>query len=135
LLTSHYLLDIERLADRVLVLADGAVQVDMGVDQFSRLAGFTATVTVRGRKQPPSRDHFAAAGVAVDTVVESDDMWTARLRVRDWGGGVFGQLSRALESADVMDIDVAPVRLEDVYAHLTTELSRHSGAAPVGGGR
>jgi ABC-2 type transport system ATP-binding protein len=129
LLTSHYLLDIERLADRVLVLADGAVAADMPVAEFAGLAGYIATVTVRGRGSAPQPDVFGSLGVDVDSVSTDSitggngGLWTLRLRVRDWGKDSFGQLGRALAEVDVLDVDVAPVRLEDVYSQMSAQLN------------
>jgi ABC-2 type transport system ATP-binding protein len=123
LLTSHYLLDIERLADRVLILADGVVQVDMDVEEFGRLAGFAATVIVRGAGRAPESWRMPVGGVAVDSVSESEGSWTARLRVRQWDGDAFGHLGQALAGASVTGIDVTPVRLEDVYSELISRLN------------
>lgn len=126
LLTSHYLLDIERLADRVLVLADGAVAADLAVGEFAKLAGFTATVTVRGRGPEPLPERFTSGTIEVVSVTADAGIWTARLRVRDWGSESFGLLGRAMSGADILDVDVAALRLEDVYAHVAERLATGS---------
>ncbi|GLY25664.1 ABC transporter ATP-binding protein [Micromonospora sp. NBRC 101691] len=118
LLTSHYLLDVERLADRVLVLADGTISGNMTTGEFARAAGYRAVVTVRARGKVPPALTDGGVGVLVDGIVEDDDVWSARLRVQDWGPTSFAHLSQVLSDADVLDVDVAPVRLEDVYATL-----------------
>ncbi|MFI6823783.1 ABC transporter ATP-binding protein [Micromonospora sp. NPDC050187] len=118
LLTSHYLLDVERLADRVLVLADGTISANMTTGEFARAAGYRAVVTVRARGKVPPGLTDGGVGVLVDGIVEDDDVWSARLRVQDWGPTSFAHLSSVLSDADVLDVDVAPVRLEDVYATL-----------------
>ncbi|XTZ14738.1 ABC transporter ATP-binding protein [Micromonospora echinospora] len=118
LLTSHYLLDVERLADRVLILADGTISGNMTTGEFARAAGYRAVVTVRARGKVPPELTDGGVGVLVDGIVEDDDVWSARLRVQDWGPTSFAHLSRVLSDADVLDVDVAPVRLEDVYATL-----------------
>jgi ABC-2 type transport system ATP-binding protein len=121
LLTSHYLLDVERLADRVVVLADGRVTGDMTIAEFARAAGYVATVTVRGRGAAPvlpTGGPLRGLGpVAVD-----EGTWSARLAVTDWGVASFGALSGMLGGAEIIDVDVAQVRLEDVYTefHLRT---------------
>jgi ABC-2 type transport system ATP-binding protein len=133
LLTSHYLLDIERLADRVLVIAEGEVKVDTPAADFARLAGFAATVTVRGTGRLPTA--LADSEWALDSTEQQDNTWTARLRVPEWNGVVFGRLSSALDGSDVLDVDVAPVRLEDVYAIVMDRLAHGElmyEAAPVG---
>ncbi|MFG2010574.1 ABC transporter ATP-binding protein [Micromonospora sp. NPDC048868] len=121
LLTSHYLLDIERLSDRVLILSRGTVTMDTTADEFARSAGFAATVTVRGRGPVPR--HLDALGTVPDDVEEQDGVWTLRLRVPEWGGGTFDRLGAALAGLDVLAVDVAPVRLEDVYATVMDRLS------------
>ncbi|GIJ43667.1 hypothetical protein Val02_05530 [Virgisporangium aliadipatigenens] len=115
LLTSHYLLDVERLADRVVVLAQGQVVGDMTTAEFSRTGEFVATVTVRGRGTPPAPTS-AARLLSLGEPVVDDGIWTVRLAVTDWGVDSFGELSGLLGGADVVDVQVAPVRLEDVYA-------------------
>ncbi|MEO3772749.1 ABC transporter ATP-binding protein [Micromonospora sp. B9E7] len=121
LLTSHYLLDIERLADRVLILSGGTVTMDTTAGEFARSAGFAATVTVRGRGPVPR--HLDSSGAAQDDIEEKDGVWTVRLRVPEWGSGTFDQLGTALTGLDVLAVDVAPVRLEDVYATIMDRLA------------
>jgi ABC-2 type transport system ATP-binding protein len=122
LLTSHYLLDIERLADRVLVLHEGALAADLAMAEFAGLAGFTATVHIRGLGRLPAAAAFTSVGVAVDSATQLDGSWAVKIRVREWGEDSFGQLSRALAGVTVSEVDVAPVRLEDVYADLAARL-------------
>jgi ABC-2 type transport system ATP-binding protein len=122
LLTSHYLLDIERLADRVLILSGGTVTIDTTAAEFARSAGFAATVTVRGRG--PVLRQIDTLELAPDHVEEDKDgVWAVRLRVPEWGGRMFARLSAALAGIDVLAVDVAPVRLEDVYATVMDRLS------------
>jgi ABC-2 type transport system ATP-binding protein len=114
LLTSHYLLDVERLADRVVVMSKGAVVCDMTVADFTRSADYVATVTVRGRGTPPGPG-IPDRLLLLDRPSTVDGMWTARFAVTDWGVASFGGLVGLLSDVDVADVQVAPVRLEDVY--------------------
>jgi ABC-2 type transport system ATP-binding protein len=122
LLTSHYLLDIERLADRVVVLHKGAVAADLPVAKFTGLADYTATVVIRGSDRAPTEDDFTAAGIDVHSIDASLDSWSARLRVRRWDKNSFAELAQALEGVTISGVDVAPVRLDDVYANISERL-------------
>jgi ABC-2 type transport system ATP-binding protein len=132
LLTSHYLLDIERLAGRVIILAGGTLAADLAVEEFARMAGYTATVTVRGTGSPPEGADLSSPDIAVGGVDVAEGAWTLRLHVRDWSVGSFGLLEKALAHVDVLDVRIDPVRLEDVYSHVAARLADGSG---VGGPR
>jgi ABC-2 type transport system ATP-binding protein len=123
LLTSHYLLDIERLADRVVILVDGEAVTDVDVSEFKKLAGYTAIVTVRGTGCPPVLDAAQESQFTVDDLSEASGLWTLRLRVRDWSAESFGLLGSALGGANILGVDVAPLRLEDVYSHVVAQLA------------
>ncbi len=129
LLTSHYLLDIERLADRVVLLADGRLSGDMPVAQFARTAGYVSTVTIKARGRPPAGllgpAGPAGGGLLVDELRADGDVCIARLRVRDWRAESFGELSQLLgtlfRGLEILDVNVEPLRLEDVYARFHHE--------------
>jgi ABC-2 type transport system ATP-binding protein len=123
-LTSHYLLDIEQLADRVVILAAGAVSADMPLAEFIGLAGYIAVVTVRGREPLPPALASPDGRLAVISVDRDGPLWTARLGLRDWGAGSLADLSRLLGEAAVVDVRVAPVRLEDVYTRLSAPIEQ-----------
>ncbi|HET9895227.1 MAG TPA: ABC transporter ATP-binding protein [Streptosporangiaceae bacterium] len=123
LLTSHYLLDIERLADQVMVLSKGELIANLPVAEFVGLAGFAATVQLRGTGQAPAGDAFASADVEVDSIQAKDESWIVKLKVRRWDGRSFALLAGALKGSTVTDVDVAPVRLEDVYTDLSAQLA------------
>jgi ABC-2 type transport system ATP-binding protein len=120
LLTSHYLLDIERLADRVVLIAGGRVTGDMSVSDFRRLAEYAGVVTVRGSGVPPDVLASRIDGLDVLGVVVEDGNWTARLRAHSWNSELFHQLSLLLNGIPITDVEVAPVRLEDVYSRLVS---------------
>ncbi|GAA5016883.1 ABC transporter ATP-binding protein [Streptomyces siamensis] len=126
LLTSHHLLDIERLAARVIILADGTLAADLPVEEFARQAGYTATVIVRGTGTPPDAGAVSSPDIAVGAVDTADGAWTLRLHVRDWSVGSFGLLEKALAHVSVLDVRIEPVRLEDVYSHVAARLAAGS---------
>jgi ABC-2 type transport system ATP-binding protein len=132
LLTSHYLLDIERLADRVMVLHEGSLARDLPIAEFVGLAGFTATVELRGTGRAPDAAAFAGEDLEVASVQGLGDRWVARLRVRRWDESSFQRLARGLEGVSVSGVDVAPVRLEDVYADLSSQLTVAAGQTAGG---
>jgi ABC-2 type transport system ATP-binding protein len=131
LLTSHQLLDVERLADRVLVLDDGRIAADLGIAEFAKLAGYAATVIVRGAGPRPALSALVPAAVDVESVSDTGDGgWIARLRVREWGLDALSSLGRALADVSVVDVQVASLRLEDVYGHVVGGLERARSGQP-----
>ena len=121
LLTSHYLLDIAELADRVLILEHGRISHDMTVPEFSASLGFVATVTVRGSGAPPGADRWdAMAGAQVRIETETDG-WRIALRLERWSPNVFAELGHALRDVRIESTEVVPARLEDVFIHLQSE--------------
>jgi hypothetical protein len=57
--------------------------------------------------------------------------WSARLRVQHWDAEVFRRLGQLLDGVPIADLEVAPVRLEDVYS----QLARPATEVPLGGPR
>jgi ABC-2 type transport system ATP-binding protein len=132
LLTSHQLLDIERLADRVLILDHGRLSADLGMAEFAHVAGYTATVTVRGVGAPPALTELRSSELDVKSVSPEGDGWVAQLRVRSWGVDSLGGLGLALSGLRVVDLEVAPLRMEDIYAHLMRNLETARAAVSPG---
>jgi ABC-2 type transport system ATP-binding protein len=124
LLTSHYLLDVEELADRVLLLDRGRVVHDGPLAGFAAQAGYAAVVELRARGPVPDFAAMLPATAALDRVEGQDDPqgWLATLRLRGWGGEVFRDLGTLLEAVDVLDVQVRPARLEEAYARLSSGL-------------
>jgi ABC-2 type transport system ATP-binding protein len=118
LLTSHQLLDIEQLADRVILIANGEVTSDMSLSQFRRLAGYAGVVTIRGTGPLPDALANDADGLTLLDANAAGGQWTARVRAETWGADLFHQLGQLLDGVAVVDLEVAPVRLEDVYGQL-----------------
>ncbi len=123
LLTSHQLLDVERLADRVVLLSHGRIHSDTDLETFRRSAGYAAVVTIHGRGTPP-----AAAtdlpGLQADGVRSVGGTWSMSLRIRRWDSDTVRSLAAALDAPggdrEIVGVDVAPLRLEDVYSRVWT---------------
>jgi ABC-2 type transport system ATP-binding protein len=112
LLTSHYLLDVERLADRVLLLDHGRIAYDLTVAEFIKEAGYAATIVVTGKGPMPQ----STAGLPVVGRTEDGDGWELRLGVRQWDPSVFASVSRLLDGSVVREVHVEQVRLEEAFA-------------------
>lgn len=124
LLTTHQLLDVERLADRVLFLEHGRVRYDMQVADFAEQAAFVASVAMSGAGAVP-----ALGAVLSDTddvivgPVESDGSgWRIRAEIRTWSSASCQALAAMSSRLGPARIDVTPVRLEDVYVHLASQV-------------
>jgi ABC-2 type transport system ATP-binding protein len=124
LLTSHYLLDIEELADRVVILNHGRVSHQMTVAEFTASVGHVATVVVRGGGAPPEPATVGGMGTLRSRIETGIDSWTMTLWLRDWTPEVFAALSRAMAGTRVHQVEVAPSRLEDAFLNLGAEVRR-----------
>jgi ABC-2 type transport system ATP-binding protein len=116
-LTTHYLDEAERLADRVAILADGRIQVAGTVRHVARQAGvrtkikFTAPERVRdGTVRPPSSLAVSVSGeVAVCTVPSHA---SALRDLLSWAA--------ANDLGELEDLSVESPTLEDAYLQLVT---------------
>lgn len=124
ILTSHHLLDIEALADRICLLRQGLITHDAPLAEFVRLTGLVAVIVVHGRGQPPSAlDAFRTVG-EVKAIEHTADGWIMRVAVRSWSAELFTALGDLYAGLDIADIAVEPVTLEQVYADLMPAASR-----------
>jgi ABC-2 type transport system ATP-binding protein len=119
LLTSHLLLDMERLADRVVMLAQGRVTAEMPLARFAALAGYAAVVTIADRGAPVDLEPLLPAGVAVDSHTRETESGLLVLKLAEWSGDLFSSLGRLVDAVDVDTIDVRPARLEEAFATLS----------------
>lgn len=118
-LTSHYPVDIDALASRIILLQSGSVTHDLPVADFRRQTGYVAEVVVRGRG--PLSNIPAAA----DCTVEGDETgWQLSFKVTDWGSGGLSQLTAVTSACDVLDVQVQPVGVEAVLTSLTRSATR-----------
>lgn len=119
LLTSHLLLDMERLADRVVMLAQGRVTAEMSLPEFAALAGYAAVVTIAYRGSPADLESLLPAGAVLDTHTQGADSGLLVLKLTQWSGDLFSSLGRLVDAVDVDTIDVRPARLEEAFATLS----------------
>ncbi|HET9081906.1 MAG TPA: ABC transporter ATP-binding protein [Trebonia sp.] len=117
LLTTHYLDEAERLADRVAILAGGRIQVAGTVRDVARQAGvktkikFTATERVRvaAPLTRPSLDLVVSGDAAV---CRTDNPAAALRELLNWAA--------ANGLGDLDDLSVETPTLEDAYLQLVT---------------
>jgi ABC-2 type transport system ATP-binding protein len=130
LLTTHYLEEADRLAERVAIVSRGRVVVEGTPDELKRnLAGESVSVELRevnGRLADAERVVAAIAGGDVHV-----DGQVVRARVPN-GAEAIPVILGALESAgiDVAAVTTARPSLDDVYLHYTgREFAREDAAA------
>jgi len=120
LLTTHYLDEAERLADRVAILQNGRIQVAGTVRHVAREAGvptrisFTAPDKLRdGSLKPPDcLDVAVSGGVAVCSTASTASTAVALRELLGWAA--------ANDLGDLDDLSVATPTLEDAYLRLVT---------------
>ena len=120
LLTSHYLLDVEELAERVILLDRGRLVSDQPLRDFAAQAGYAAVVELRCHGTMPDLASLLPATATLDRAETTEAGWTASLRLSAWGGEVFSELGALLAAVHVSDIQVRPARLEEAYARLSS---------------
>jgi ABC-2 type transport system ATP-binding protein len=116
LLTTHYIEEAQRLADRVIVLADGRVVADATPDQL-RARGGTPVIRYRlppgftAGDLPPALAHHVDP-VRNELSLPSGDLTADLDALVGWA---------RLNRADLTGLEVTPPSLEDAYLSLTSE--------------
>ncbi|HEY1620668.1 MAG TPA: ABC transporter ATP-binding protein [Streptosporangiaceae bacterium] len=127
LLTSHYLTDIEQLADQVVMLERGRVTHRLTVAQFAASVGYAAVVVLRGTGPLPGTGSLGPAGLVSCETEQAGERWTVTLRLRAWSAEIFAALGSALSGVQVDDMEISPARLDDAFLRL------HAAAPPLTG--
>jgi len=116
-LTTHYLDEAERLADRVAILQDGRVQTVGTVRQVARRAGVPTTISFtapqalrRGSVTPPGCLHVEVRGEVA--VCRTPNAAVALRELLAWAA--------ANDLGDLDDLAVVTPTLEDAYLQLVT---------------
>ena len=114
-LTTHYLDEAERLADRVAILQHGRIQVAGSVRHVARQAGVKTTIkfvapsrVLDGTVRPPSCLDVVVNGEVA--VCQTENSALALRELLHW--------SAAHELGDLDDLSVENPTLEDAYLHL-----------------
>jgi ABC-2 type transport system ATP-binding protein len=124
LLTSHYLLDVERLASRVLLIDHGRLTHDMSLREFAAVAGYEAAVVVTvGDGAADVIAHKAAdlGGITVAQVDRAGGGGNSRvtLLVEHWRPEILVELGEALAGVSIADMQVRAAGLEEAFVALT----------------
>jgi ABC-2 type transport system ATP-binding protein len=118
LLTSHYLADIERLAERVVILQGGAVTHDLPLDHLLERASAAAEVTISGFWPPPVDGGEPAHGVRVLDIETSGERWNMTFEIDEWSPLALRALADLWPEAAITDVRVQSTSLERVFAEL-----------------
>ncbi|HEV7722317.1 MAG TPA: ATP-binding cassette domain-containing protein [Iamia sp.] len=109
LLTTHDLVDVERLCRRVVVIDHGRVVHDGELAALVRASGATRTVVVTLAEPGPPLEVAGVAAVAVDGVRQ-------RLRLASDGVSASAVVAAAMARAEVVDIAVEEPAIDEVVA-------------------
>jgi ABC-2 type transport system ATP-binding protein len=127
LLTTHYMEEAERLADRIAVIAAGEI-VARGTPQ-----------TLAGRQQDATQivfslpDDTSASDLPADLAQRAEPQSRGRLLLESTrvAADLYALAGWALaRSLELDDLQVTRPTLEDVYLQLTTETENHEGSQP-----
>jgi ABC-2 type transport system ATP-binding protein len=121
LLTSHYLLDVEKLADQVVMMAHGRITHQMTMSDFAASVGYAATIVARGTGGLPPAGGLAGADIVDARLAPADgdgDGWVLTMRLRTWSPDVFVRLGQAFGDTVVQSLEVAPSTVEEAFLGL-----------------
>jgi len=113
-LTTHYMEEAQRLADRIVILQAGAIAAQGTAEQLSRSLGHATRISFLA----PPQIGLAQVSAAVGTRVEQDGRWLG-FRGDQAQRDLTALLGWAAEhSVELTDIRVSPPTLDDVFVQL-----------------
>ncbi|MDQ6727004.1 MAG: ATP-binding cassette domain-containing protein [Actinomycetota bacterium] len=129
LLTTQYLEEAERLADRVMVIDGGRVIAEGTADELKQRLGATVVEVRLPDAAAAERARAALGPIGPGEILE--DGRTVALKVHDTGRGVL-EVVRCIDTADLVPewLTVREPTLDDVFLQLTGHAAE---AAPAGG--
>jgi ABC-2 type transport system ATP-binding protein len=116
LLTTHYIEEAQRLADRVIVLSEGRVVADATPDQLRARGG---TPVIRYRLPPGTRAHDLPPALSRYVDPSRGELSLPSADVTADLDALVGWARRS--RADLTGLEVTPPSLEDAYIALTTD--------------
>jgi ABC-2 type transport system ATP-binding protein len=120
-LTTHYMDEAERLADRIAVIAAGQIVAEGtphtlgGRDRMTAAIRFTLPAGVAARNLPSGLRPLAQSEPDGSTVLRSESPLVHVQMLADWALG---------RGVDLADLDVRRPTLEDVYLELTVPIEK-----------
>ncbi|GHI86599.1 ABC transporter ATP-binding protein [Streptomyces xanthophaeus] len=122
-LTSHYLHDIEQLAERAVVLHGGRVLHDLPLPQLLERAKTAAVVTLTGRGTAPARPPASLHSLTgAGELRQEASTWSWDLHVRAWTPDSLRQLADLWPDQQITDVRVTPSGLQQVFKELADDV-------------
>ena len=113
-LTTHYMEEAQRLADRIVILQAGAIAAQGTAEQLSRALGHATQISFLA----PSQLDLARLSAAVSAPVERDGRWLT-FRSDQAQRDLTALLGWAAEhGVELADLQVSPPSLDDVFVEL-----------------
>lgn len=121
LLTSHVLLDVDRLSERVLMIDRGTMTHDLSVSEFARATGYAATVTISVRTRPSEAMVALWRQSGLTSVEVVPDGAILEFRVHRWDASTLKRLGDLASQFSISDLDVRMSTLDDAFAILAAD--------------
>lgn len=117
LLTSHQLLDVERLAERVLYLKNGKIVLDCSMSDFKDRARYVATLTVHRQGHAPGVEDLR---ITHWQVTDQCSPHVIRLGLPTWSDQAALEHAQVISTYGPENVVLAPASLDDVYCELAS---------------